>query len=128
MKLAAHLILLILIAALLGGCSTTSAVVDKNTMASHVTFLGARVSAAEGPLEAAALGALETGDYDACLKLADELLTDRHRVPWHEAKALWLLRLLDAEDPGPAPEIPLATTICGQPDPVIAPAPRTGSP
>lgn len=118
-------LILILIAALCG-CATTSVVVDKNAMATHLTFLGARVAAADAPLEAAAKAALEAGDYEACIGLADELLISRHRVPWHEATGLWTLRVLDAEDPGPAPDVPASNTVCGpkqvEDGPLLAPA------
>jgi hypothetical protein len=82
------------------------------TMTSHITFLSARVEAANPLLLQAAQEANAAGDTAACETYAEEYLVNTHRVPWHEAFAAWLLEQDGAEDPGNPPKIPGVETIC----------------
>ena len=52
-------------------------------------------------------------DWAHCMELAEPALVAQVRAPFHVAKALFLAKLGD--DPGEAPEIPEARSICGAP-------------
>jgi hypothetical protein len=48
-----------------------------------------------------------------CMELAEPALVAKVRAPYHASKALFLAGL--GEDPGAAPEIPSARSVCGDP-------------
>ena len=99
---------LLLSALLLTGCHKI--VRDTNTYQSEMAWFTVSMEQSSGALEEAAALALANGDQDKCLEYAELSLVLGIRGPYHTAKALFLAEL--AEDPGEAPEVPEADTLC----------------
>lgn len=91
----------------LAACSG-SVIRDRSTYTTEVSWNEAMHRASADEL----LRLAPTRTATECERLADLGLTLRARAPWHSSMALRLAGVTE-DDPGPVPEIPSNTSICG---------------